>query len=165
MAMNQTLFEIERAGPGRLATMARPRGGDWLADEMAGLRTQGVDALVCALTDSELVELRLTAEPELARQAGLTYISFPIPDRDAPAADAPVTDLVADLEAHMAAGQFVVVHCRAGIGRSSLLAAAVMVREGLGPDDAWERISAARGFPVPDTEAQAIWLAWFAGRR
>jgi len=163
--MNRTLFEIERDGPGRLATMACPRGEDWLADEMAGLCAKGVNALVSALTDPELVELRLTAEPELARQAGLTYVSFPIPDRDAPAADAPVTELVGHLEGLLVAGQFVVVHCRAGIGRSSLLAAAVMVREGLGPDDAWERISAARGYPVPDTEVQRAWLAWFAGRR
>jgi protein-tyrosine phosphatase len=162
--MNPILFEIERDGPGRLATMAAPRGGDWLADEMAGLRAKGVNVLVSALTDSELVELSLTSEPELAAQAGLTFVSFPIPDRDAPAAVAPVTELVGDLEEHLAAGRFVVVHCRAGIGRSSLLAAAVMVREGLSPDDAWERISAARGFPVPDTEVQAIWLAWFAGR-
>ena len=51
---------MRRSGPGRLSTMARPRGGDWLADEMAALRRRGVDVLVCALTD-----------PELAAQVGL----------------------------------------------------------------------------------------------
>jgi protein-tyrosine phosphatase len=164
MAMNLTLFEIERDGPGRLATMAAPRGGNWVAEEMAGLRAQGVDVLVSALTDYELVELRLTDEPELARRAGLTYISFPIPDRDAPAADAPVGDLVRHLEEHLVAGRFVVTHCRAGIGRSSLLAAAVLVQDGLSPDEAWERISVARGFEVPDTEVQEAWLASFAAK-
>ena len=114
VAMNPTLFEIERVRPGRLATMACPRGGDWLADEMAGLRAKGVNALVSALTDSELVELRLASEPELARQAGLTFVSFPIPDRDVPAATEPVTELVCHLEGLLAAGQFVCVHCRGG---------------------------------------------------
>lgn len=158
------MFLIDRDRPGRLATMARPRGGDWLAGEMSGLRAQGVDVLVSALTDSELSELQLTAEPEMARQVGLTYISFPIPDRGAPtvAAEAAVTELVAQLEELLAADQFVVVHCRAGIGRSSLLVAAVLVKEGLNPNEAWKLISSARGLQVPDTEAQTAWLAGFA---
>jgi len=163
--MNPTPFEIQRDGPGRLATMACPRGGDWVADEMAGLCAAGVDVLVSALTDSELAELHLTAEPEMARQAGLTYISCPIPDRGVPPAAAPITDFIGHLEERLSAGQFLVVHCRAGIGRSSLIAAAVLVREGLGPTEAWERISTARGFQVPDTEAQQAWLAAYAEKR
>ena len=161
--MKPTLFEIERDGSGRIATMACPRGGDWLADEIEALRAAGVDVLVSALAESELAELRLTAEPELAKQAGLTFVSFPIPDRGVPAVAAPVSDLVGHLEELLSAGQFVVVHCRAGIGRSSLLAAVVLVREGLSPAEAWERISAARGLTVPDTEVQQAWLAAFAG--
>jgi protein-tyrosine phosphatase len=140
--------------------MACPRGGDWLDDEVEALRAEGVEVLVSALTSSELVELQLSAEPELARQAGLTYISFPIPDRGVP--EVAATTLVGQLGERLAAGQFIVVHCRAGIGRSSLIAAAVLVREGLSPAEAWERISAARGLSVPDTEAQRAWLAAFA---
>jgi protein-tyrosine phosphatase len=158
--MTPTPFVIERDGLGRLATMACPRGGDWLDDELRALQTEGVDVLVSALTNSELVELQLSADPELARQAGLTYISFPIPNRGAPVAAA--TDLVDQLEERLAGGEFIVVHCRAGIGRSSLIAAAVLVREGLSPGEAWERISAARGLSVPDTEVQRAWLAAFA---
>ena len=159
--MKPTLFVIERDGPGRLATMACPRGGDWLDDELGALQTEGVDVLVSALTNSELAELQLSAEPELARQAGLTYISFPIPDRGAPEGAA-ATDLAGQLEERLTGGEFIVVHCRAGIGRSSLIAAAVLVREGLTPAEAWELISAARGLSVPDTEAQRAWLAAFA---
>jgi protein-tyrosine phosphatase len=159
--MKPTLFVIERDGPGRLATMACPRGGDWLDDEVEALQTEGVDVLVSVLTNSELAELQLSAEPELARQAGLTYISFPIPDRGAPEVAA-ATDLVGRLEERLAGGEFIVVHCRAGIGRSSLIAAAVLVREGLSPAEAWERISAARGLSVPDTETQRAWLAAFS---
>src|SRR5450755_3999154 len=35
--MRPTLFTIERDHPGCLSTMARPCGGDWLAEEMEGL--------------------------------------------------------------------------------------------------------------------------------
>jgi len=162
MAMRPTPFVIERDGSGRLATMACPRGGDWLDDEVEALQTEGVDVLVSALTVSELAELQLSAEPELARGAGLAYISFPIPDRGAPGVVAAVTDLVGQLEERLTGGEFIVVHCRAGIGRSSLIAAAVLVREGLTPAEAWELISAARGLSVPDTEAQRAWLAAFS---
>ncbi|GGV35767.1 hypothetical protein GCM10010495_60950 [Kitasatospora herbaricolor] len=56
-----------------------------------------------------------------------------------------------------------VTRCRAGIGRSSLLAAALLVLGGadpdtvLGgadPDTAWHRIERARGLAVPDTAEQ-----------
>jgi protein-tyrosine phosphatase len=46
------------------------------------------------------------------------------------------------------------VHCRNGIGRASTLVAAVLLREGIDAPDAWQRITQARGLPVPDTEAQ-----------
>ncbi|MFT4110031.1 hypothetical protein, partial [Propionicimonas sp.] len=51
-------------------------------------------------------------------------------------------------------GHGVAIHCRAGIGRSSVLAAAVLQLEGVPADEAWNLISHARGLPVPDTDAQ-----------
>jgi len=46
----------------RLATMARPRGGDWLADDIAALRQAGVRVVVSALTSGEMEELELAKE-------------------------------------------------------------------------------------------------------
>src|ERR1700677_4851315 len=63
--------------PGKLSTMARPRGGEWLADEMASLREPGTDVLVCMLTTSELRELELTEEAAVAEAAGLRFMRFP----------------------------------------------------------------------------------------
>jgi protein-tyrosine phosphatase len=159
--MKPAPFLIDRDGPGRLATMARPRGGDWLADEVAALRQGGVDVLVSALTDAELALLQLTDEQALAEQAGLTYISFPIPDRAGGPELGAARELVERLESFLDSDQSVVVHCRAGIGRSSLIAAAVLVRERVSPDEAWDRIGAARGLTVPDTDAQREWLSAF----
>lgn len=168
--MIPTLYVIRRDRParatvmdGRLATMARPRGGDWLAEEIAALRSAGVDVLVSALTESEQVELQLTAEHDLARAAGMEYFSFPILDHHAPAVShRDLAALVAQLQKGLLDGRFVVVHCRAGIGRSSLIAAAVLVAEGLTPDESWRRVSEARGLEVPDTQSQKDWLMSFA---
>jgi protein-tyrosine phosphatase len=155
--MKPTLFQIPRPGPGQLATMARPRGGEWLTDELRALRHAGVDVLVCALTDPELLELDLTDEQAASHAAALEFIAIPIHDRGVPtlAAAQPILDLLGE---HLAAGHHVVIHCRNGIGRSSLLAAALLLREGLTPVQAWERISTARGLPVPDTDQQRAWL-------
>jgi hypothetical protein len=75
--MRATMFTMATAGPGKLSTMARPRGGEWLADEMASLREPGTDVLVCMLTTSELRELELTEEAAVAEAAGLRFMRFP----------------------------------------------------------------------------------------
>jgi protein-tyrosine phosphatase len=62
-------------------------------------------------------------------------------------------------------GKAVAVHCRAGIGRSSLIAACVLVLLGLAPGTALDRIGKARGGNVPDTEGQRDWVDKFHERR
>ena len=46
--MRPALHVIGWAGPGRLATMAHPRGGALLADEMSGLAAAGVETSALA---------------------------------------------------------------------------------------------------------------------
>lgn len=160
--MAPPLHVIDAPVPGRLATMAHPRGGSLLADEMAALAGAGVRLLVSALTSGEYRRLALTAEPRAAHAAGLDFVSFPIPDRRAPAPSVACAGLVDRIAASVRAGEFVVIHCWAGIGRSSLLAAAALVRLGMLPQEAWRRISAARGLPVPGNARQVRWLDEFA---
>lgn len=188
--MRPALHVIAWPGPGRLATMAHPRGGPWLADEMAKLAGAGVDVFVSALTWDEDRRLGLTEVASAAAAAGIEFLSFPIADRGVPlttpfgfpprGATVPVgfpprggtaSDIEDDpdvmalgirLAAHMRAGRFVVTQCFAGIGRSTLLAAVTLVMLGTGPEQALRMVSEARGLPVPDTEAQRDWLYEFA---
>lgn len=155
------LFEIDWEGPGRLATMARPPGGDRLRVEMATLAAAGVQTLVSALCDDEMARLDLTGQPAAAAAAGLDLIRFPIVDHTAPGpADLPAAVALADqLAGHLRAGRFVVTHCLAGIGRSSMLAGATLVRLGVPPADAWALIRRARGYAVPDNPDQEAWLS------
>jgi protein-tyrosine phosphatase len=159
--MQPLLFAIERAGAGELGTMARPRGGRWLDDEMADLAAAGVTVLVSMLTDPEMTGLGLTGEGAAAQAAGLAFLRLPTHDFHVPDRAAAVA-LAADLRARLAAGASVVVHCYGGVGRSSTLAAVVLVLEGLTPADAWERIAAARGRPVPETAEQRAFVTGLA---
>jgi protein-tyrosine phosphatase len=141
--------------------MARPRGGDWLADELSALRSAGVDVLACLLTLAELEELELAAEERLARATGLEFHAFPITDYGVPALDAATLSFVARLAEGVRAGQSIALHCRQGIGRSSLIAASVLTQLGVEPPAAWAAITATRGRPVPDTEEQRQWVVRF----
>ena len=154
--MRPTLFSIDQPDPGRLSTMAKPRGGDWLTDEMTALHTAGFAILVCALTTAELDEVDLIDEPQAARDAGLQFVSIPIPDRGVPDPTTVLPDLQR-LASRVRDGAHVVTHCRFGIGRASLLAAGILVLNGLPPEQAWERLQRARGLTVPDTSAQRAW--------
>lgn len=169
--MRVVTYEVERSGPGRLAISARPRGGDWLGEELVALREAGVDTIVSMLTPAEAYELELDEEAQQARSAGLEFLALPTPDRAVPGSSA-FRDLLGQILRRLRDEQSVVVHCRMGIGRSSLVVVGVLRAEGLGATEAWSAVASARGLPVPDTPEQRRWLdhldwdgAWSRDRR
>lgn len=137
--------------------MARPRGGDWLPDEMAAARAAGVDVLVCTLTPSEMAELDLLDEPTAAAQARLMFVPLPIPDRGVPRVEAALP-VLRQLLGELRLGRTLAVHCRMGIGRSSLIAASLLVMDGMAVEAAWAEAALARGLNVPDTAEQRAWV-------
>jgi protein-tyrosine phosphatase len=138
--------------------MPRPRGGEWLLDEMKFLYYDGVDVLVSLLTPDEVAELDLAAEPASCRSQGIIYFSYPIIDRSIPPFSADTFALLEQLKAYLSTGKHVAVHCRMGLGRSALIAASVLVLNGFSPDQACELLSAVRGYTVPETKEQRAWL-------
>lgn len=160
--MTTDLFWIPTTLPGRLAIMPRPRGGDWLEDEARAWRRAGVDVVASLLTPDEVADLELSAEADAARNEGIECVSLPVPDRGLPPSRAAFAELAGRLADDIAAGRTVVVHCRQGIGRAGMLAVAVLVSTGLTIDAAVDRVSAARGRPVPETPDQLRWLTNYA---
>lgn len=142
----------------RLGIMARPRGNDWLVDDLRALKQSGVDVIVSVLTAPEAEELGLSAEADACAQGGLLFIPFPIEDRSLPTHAHQFEVFVNQVLEHLKGGKSAVVHCRAGIGRSSLIAASALTRMGLSADQAFRLIEQARGCPVPDTPQQRTWV-------
>lgn len=163
--MRAELYRIERAGPGTLSVMARPRGGDWLADEIQAWQQAGVNVVVSLLTPEEHTELGLEDEAFLCEQRRVRFRSFPIPDRELPPQRVEGEHLVEEIGAALQAGKHVALHCRMGIGRSAMIAAAILVALGDTPQQAFARIETARGLPVPDTQEQRQWVEQYAARR
>jgi protein-tyrosine phosphatase len=142
----------------RLAIAARPRGGDWLPDDIQSLKKAGVDFLVSALTLSEAEEMGLVAEADCCRCYGIEFLMFPVEDRSVPTSESEFEKLLNSVSEALANGKGVAIHCRAGIGRSSLIAASVLIRNGLSAEAAFDAIKKARGIPVPDTLDQRRWV-------
>jgi protein-tyrosine phosphatase len=147
----------------RLAIMPRPRAGDWdwLADEISAFREMGVDTVVSLLELDESRELGLGNEGSLCGSKDIKFVSFPIPDRGVPSAAANFAELVEELVRRLRSGGSVAIHCRAGIGRSGLLAGCILGSFGVTVDDAFGVLSRARRVAVPDTDAQVEWVREF----
>jgi hypothetical protein len=97
---------------GKLALEARPRGGDWLADEMANWKRGEVHAVLSLLTPEEERDLDLRDEASAARRLGLDFYSFPIADRQVPKSEAKLGEVLDKINNNLSAGRNVLIHCR-----------------------------------------------------
>ncbi len=155
------LYWIPDFPPARIAVVGRPRGGDWLDDEMRHLRRAGIDVLVSALQPLEQRETWLEREAEAATAAGIEFISFPIGNMLVPSFEASLPVFLS-LAEHVRAGRAVAAHCHASQGRGPTIIASVLALLGHAPDDVWPRVRLARGIPVPDTDEQRRWVGELA---
>ena len=160
--MFTTLHWIRDARPHRLAMMARPRSGDWLADEIRHWKDAGLTVVASLLEAHEVRELELADEPSLCQQVGIEFLSFPIRDRGVPGSMRDAGTFIDSLQAKLITGGAMGVHCRAGIGRSGLIAACLLAKLGMPFADIFPALSRARGVAVPDTPEQMQWVRRFA---
>ncbi len=98
----------------RLAILPRPRGYDWLADDIAAARRAGVDVIVSALTESERQELGLSEEAKCCTESAIEFLSFPIEDRSLPDSERTLGAFLDSLDERVEQGKSVAIHCRAG---------------------------------------------------
>ncbi|MFN8191178.1 MAG: hypothetical protein U0R78_12210 [Nocardioidaceae bacterium] len=157
--MGPELFTVVHPGgtSGTISTMACPAGEEALGEALASLRREGVDAVLSLLMPEEERLLGVEDEERLAAESGLVFLRLPAPDMSVPdrVEAVAMAGVVAD---RLRAGEHVAVHCRAGIGRSSVAAALTLCALGLAPHDAIAAISRARGFRVPETRDQRAFV-------
>lgn len=158
----KTIYWLEGPWLGRLAIVTRPRGDDWLDDEIRQWQRNGIEIVISLLTPRESSELGLSQEAVVTSQQGIQFLSFPIPDRAVPSSLSAMRTFTEKVTALLSQGKHVAIHCRQGIGRSALLAASLLVNAGVEVERAFTQIEGARGVPVPDTLEQRQWVEKFA---
>jgi protein-tyrosine phosphatase len=151
------IYKVIEVSGGTLSVMAKPVAGEWIEDEFSGLRKLGVTHVVSLLESDEAHEVGLRDEKSLCEKNGICFTSFPIQDRGLPNKQKAI-ELIQLLYSDIMAGGHVVIHCRAGIGRTGIIAGGVLLQMGYSDVDALKLISAKRGVSVPDTDEQEQWL-------
>ena len=116
----------------RLAGMAMPNG---LALDWRTLRDRGVGALV-NMTERYW-------DPADLRDNGLAYLHLPVPDF-APPSTAQVEEFLRFCDEQIREGRAVVVHCRAGMGRTGTMLACYLVHQGMDSEEAIRLVRARR---------------------
>ncbi len=109
-----------------------------------------------------------------ARDRAVAYQRHPVRDHGVPESRARAREILAALDAALAGGQCVYLHCRAGIGRTNLVAGCWIANAGVDGAAALERLNAlwranarAHAWPrVPETAEQAQFVReWTATER
>ena len=111
----------------------------------------------------------LTHEGELEPYAshvptGVRHVRLPIADFSVPTPEQLAATLD-EIDNELGAGGIVYVHCWAGCGRTGVVVGAWLVRHGMTPQAALDRIAETRGLGCPQTlEQRLLVLGWGAGR-
>lgn len=150
-------FEVSLPVRGRLWLMPCPTPEDLDAAAAAG-----VTRVVSMLTLSEAEGLGMADEQVLCAARGMDFQNAPIKDFGVPDMQT-FEELILGLKQKIAARAAIAVHCRAGIGRSGMVSACLLVACGVAPEDAIAQVSKARGVAIPDTVEQAEFIKRFAG--
>ena len=150
--------------PGRIGMTFAPGkkapgiGGSWDRDLVADLdRLRDVyrtSMLVSLVEDDELRHLGITALADGCAALGMQLVRFPIVDGDVPRSLADFDALVERIVATAREGGNVVVHCRGGLGRTGLVAAACLVACGHAPAEAVRLVRRSRPGTVETGEQE-----------
>jgi len=131
--------------------MARPES----EEDLGWLRRQGVELL-----------MSLTEDPvrrDWIDNAGMLVFHVPIEDMEAPTQEQLELCVSVIEKAHMK-NMGVVVHCGAGLGRTGVVLAAYLVRQGLSAPKAIAKVRRLRPGSI-ETDEQAAAVAEFARRK
>jgi len=133
-------------------------------DPEAALDAVGAIAIVCLCELAELEDHYPGYVEWLTINQPARALWHPVPDLHAPDLGEALV-LWSDLQRRLAAGEGLLVHCGAGIGRAGTVAAGLLVELGATVDDAVAHVGAHRPMAGPEVGVQRELLAQLAAHR
>lgn len=152
------MYKIGSIGKGFVAIMARPSLEADADASIINIARLGIQQVVSLLEPSEARNLGLDCEREQVKAHGMGFLSFPIADMGLPPSVEDYALLSKKLFNQVNAGVNTLIHCHAGIGRSGLMVAGILLHCDMDPQQAFAYASRMRGIRVPETPAQEQWL-------
>lgn len=153
------------ARPGRLGLTNLPGGRDASRDtDLDALQACGVNRLLCLVEAHELRYLdpaeSIKHRKDAIEQRGIAFMHHPTVDFDVPSlADA--QDIIDCIDLALKEGESVIMHCWAGLGRAGTMAACLLIRNGMGADEAITTVRTVRQGAI-QSESQERFIFAFA---
>ena len=154
--------------PGKLLAGEYPGGtsSESTRERLKRLTEAGISAFVDLTQPGELAPYEAQLPP------GVDYVRKPIPDHGLPEGRSDMAGILATLRRALDASRCVYLHCRAGIGRTGMVAGCFLAEQGLGGEGAltelnrlWQQSARCAHWPsIPETDAQVEYVrGWAAG--
>lgn len=110
--------------------------------DLEAIKEWQADGIITLVEDYELTMAKVEAMPVLAQEAGLWWKHLPIIDMHIPEQmfENQWREAGADIRARLSQGERIIIHCYAGLGRTGLLAAKLLVEFGIAPAQAVDMV-------------------------
>jgi len=156
--------------PGRLLAGEYPAGASLAetTERLQKLLAAGVTLFVDLTADGELSAYDLLFEYVQGERV-IQHVRHRIKDHSVPESPQVMQKILDTIDMHLSERGVVYVHCRAGIGRTGTVVGCHLIRSGLEPDaalermnDLWVECERSRTWPsIPETDAQIDFIrAW-----
>jgi atypical dual specificity phosphatase len=145
--------------PGALYLHSMPGRYEAFELSAAEIERLGIARLVCLAPGEEIASKSPDYAVALAAGVPWRQESFPIPDFGRPPepAEPAFRRLAARLAAALGAGEKILIHCGAGIGRTGMLALAVLLYLGLPAPSAITLVKEAGAGPETPEQWEVVW--------
>ncbi|HOP21538.1 MAG TPA: dual specificity protein phosphatase family protein [Gammaproteobacteria bacterium] len=158
---DQQLFEYQ-INNSSLYMMPKPPSGSQFPFFAEYLSKKKVDVVVSLLSFEEMNSFSLVEEGSECERHGIEFVNFSIKDHSTPQFFVPFNQLIENLVYDFKSGKNIAIHCFAGIGRTGIVAASMLIKMGYQVDMALIELSQARGLKMPETIEQISWLHRYA---
>lgn len=142
------------------------RGIHWsrdLAEDISAIAAHRIGLVVSLLDDAELARHGAQALPTGLATRGIDWVQFAIEDFQVPGPEtiAAWRAALPGLQRRLSGGDSILMHCAAGLGRTGMMAATLLIASGETPEAAIHRIRQARPGTI-ETAAQETFVRNFA---
>ena len=122
--------------------------------EVKDLKKQGITTIVSLLENHEIRELSIDGFDKECLKQAVNHIHYPMEDRAIPDSILQFDAFAKSLKERIDNDEKLLVHCRMGIGRSSMISAAILLNFDAKLQDVFSFISEKRELSVPDVMTQ-----------